>query len=85
MDRKLQNKLLDLQGRGYKITIAHGPYVDSGWELAPVDDGDITDQGGVMFSSEVYSDEHLDNVSEHDVTVMKVVEGWQTVGESSDA
>ncbi|AUR97847.1 hypothetical protein NVP1244A_145 [Vibrio phage 1.244.A._10N.261.54.C3] len=78
MDRKLQNKLLELQLQGYKIEISHGPYVDSGWELSPVGD-DVTNDGEVAYSSQVYSEQSLDDVSQHDVTVSKPIDDWQTM------
>ncbi|QZI90391.1 hypothetical protein MYOV003v1_p0067 [Vibrio phage 207E48.1] len=76
MDRKLQNKLLNLQQEGYTITIDHGPYVDSGWELAAHGD-DVTDQGEVVYSSQVYSEKSLDDIGVSEVTVSKTIEDWQ--------
>ncbi|CAL9993220.1 hypothetical protein VPHK469_0170 [Vibrio phage K469] len=80
MERKLQNKLLELQSEGFTIMISSGPFVDSDWSLTAVGD-DITSEGEVVYDSQVYSGRSLDEVPEHEVTVLQPLENWQTHGD----
>lgn len=71
MNKKLQEKLLDLHSEGHFIRLHVGPYVDGFAEIYEQEDGTI------VFSSEVYTDYSLDEVRESDVEVYMQVEDWR--------
>lgn len=75
MTPELQRKLSDLHDAGYLIQIDSGIYVDGPVQAIYPND---LDDGHWLYNSDVYSERPLRFIREHQVSVYKPVENWQT-------